>query len=64
MLFLGYFLVRIVVELIELFLLIFISQKETIGQWLFDRVAEKLNLLEKDYFGLRYVDTEKQRVSI
>ena len=38
-------------------------QKDTIGQWLFDRVCEKLNLMEKDYFGLRYVDSEKQRVS-
>lgn len=36
-------------------------KKDTIGQWLFDRVCEKLNLMEKDYFGLRYVDSEKQR---
>lgn len=38
-------------------------QKDTIGQWLLDRVCEKLNLMEKDYFGLRYVDAEKQRVN-
>uniref|UniRef100_A0A2C9LSC7 FERM domain-containing protein n=1 Tax=Biomphalaria glabrata TaxID=6526 RepID=A0A2C9LSC7_BIOGL len=36
-------------------------KKDTLGQWLFDRVCEKLNLVEKDYFGLRYVDTENQR---
>ncbi|XP_041370882.1 FERM domain-containing protein 5-like isoform X3 [Gigantopelta aegis] len=36
-------------------------KKDTIGQWLFDRVCEKLNLVEKDYFGLRFVDSEKQR---
>lgn len=36
-------------------------KKDTIGQWLYDRVCEKLNLMEKDYFGLRYVDSEKQR---
>ncbi|XP_070212577.1 FERM domain-containing protein 5-like isoform X4 [Littorina saxatilis] len=39
----------------------FTFKKDTIGQWLSDRVGEKLNLMEKDYFGLRYVDTEKQR---
>lgn len=37
-------------------------QKDTLGQWLFDRVCEKLNLVEKDYFGLRYVDADNQRV--
>ncbi|BFZ01911.1 hypothetical protein BsWGS_04950 [Bradybaena similaris] len=36
-------------------------KKDTLGHWLFDRVCEKLNLVEKDYFGLRYVDTENQR---
>ncbi|XP_067666591.1 FERM domain-containing protein 5-like isoform X2 [Haliotis asinina] len=36
-------------------------KKDTLGQWLFDRVCEKLSLVEKDYFGLRYVDAEKQR---
>ncbi|KAL8602280.1 hypothetical protein ACOMHN_022793 [Nucella lapillus] len=39
----------------------FAFKKDTIGQWLFDRVSEKLNLMEKDYFGLRFVDSEKQR---
>ncbi|CAG5136494.1 unnamed protein product, partial [Candidula unifasciata] len=36
-------------------------KKDTLGHWLFDQVCEKLNLVEKDYFGLRYVDTENQR---
>jgi len=27
-------------------------------------VCQSLNLAEKDYFGLRYVDSENQRVSI
>ncbi|XP_076443403.1 FERM domain-containing protein 5-like isoform X2 [Babylonia areolata] len=39
----------------------FTFKKDTIGQWLLDRVSEKLNLMEKDYFGLRYIDAEKQR---
>ena len=29
---------------------------------MFDKCCKELDLLEKDYFGLRYVDTEKQRV--
>lgn len=36
-------------------------KKDTLGQWLMDRVCEKLNLIEKDYFGLRYVDQDSQR---
>jgi hypothetical protein len=31
------------------------------GQQLMDQVCCKLNLLEKDYFGLRFVDDAKQR---
>ncbi|CAG0920774.1 unnamed protein product [Notodromas monacha] len=31
------------------------------GQYLMDQVCCKLNLMEKDYFGLRYVDDTKQR---
>jgi len=27
-------------------------------------VCQQLDLIEKDYFGLRYVDIEKQRVCI
>lgn len=37
-------------------------KKETRGQELFDQVCQSLDLLERDCFGLRYVDTEKQRV--
>ena len=36
-------------------------KKDTLGHSLFDQVCAKLNLVEKDYFGLRYVDAEKQR---
>jgi len=32
------------------------------GQELMDEVCRQLDLVEKDYFGLRFVDTEKQRV--
>ncbi|XP_064475192.1 FERM domain-containing protein 5-like isoform X1 [Ornithodoros turicata] len=31
------------------------------GQYILDYVCSSLNLLEKDYFGLRYVDSHKQR---
>ena len=40
-----------------------VLQKDTKGQWLIDHVCKELNLAEKDYFGLRFVDAEKQRVS-
>jgi len=39
-------------------------QKDTKGQYLIDHVCQYLNLAEKDYFGLRYVDSENQRVSV
>lgn len=39
-------------------------QRNTKGQFLFDHVCNHYNLLEKDYFGIRYVDPEKQRVTI
>uniref|UniRef100_A0A3P9HIJ5 FERM domain-containing protein 3 n=1 Tax=Oryzias latipes TaxID=8090 RepID=A0A3P9HIJ5_ORYLA len=38
-----------------------IIQKDTKGQFLLDHVCNHYNLLEKDYFGIRYVDPEKQR---
>jgi len=38
-------------------------QRGTRGQELMDEVCQQLDLAEKDYFGLRYVDVEKQRVS-
>lgn len=36
-------------------------QRDTKGQFLLDHVCNHYNLLEKDYFGVRYVDPEKQR---
>lgn len=36
-------------------------QRETKGQFLLDHVCNHYNLLERDYFGIRYVDPEKQR---
>uniref|UniRef100_A0A3P9D5V1 FERM domain-containing protein n=1 Tax=Maylandia zebra TaxID=106582 RepID=A0A3P9D5V1_9CICH len=39
-------------------------QRDAKGQYLFDLICHNLNLLEKDYFGIRYVDPDKQRVSI
>uniref|UniRef100_A0A8C1EK24 FERM domain containing 3 n=1 Tax=Cyprinus carpio carpio TaxID=630221 RepID=A0A8C1EK24_CYPCA len=35
--------------------------KNTKGQFLLDHVCNHYSLLEKDYFGIRYVDPEKQR---
>lgn len=37
-------------------------QRETKGQFLIDHICNYYSLLEKDYFGIRYVDPEKQRV--
>ncbi|ETE69470.1 hypothetical protein L345_04726, partial [Ophiophagus hannah] len=39
----------------------FIRNRETKGQFLIDHVCNHYCLLEKDYFGIRYVDSEKQR---
>uniref|UniRef100_A0A8C9WNN7 FERM domain containing 3 n=1 Tax=Scleropages formosus TaxID=113540 RepID=A0A8C9WNN7_SCLFO len=36
-------------------------QRDTKGQFLLDHVCNHYSLLEKDYFGIRYVDQEKQR---
>ncbi|KAM8966758.1 band 4.1-like protein 3 isoform 2-T2 [Pelodytes ibericus] len=36
-------------------------EKRSRGQILFDKVCEHLNLLEKDYFGLTYRDSENQK---
>ncbi|XP_046904587.1 FERM domain-containing protein 3 [Hypomesus transpacificus] len=36
-------------------------QRDTKGQFLLDYVCNHYSLLEKDYFGIRYVDPEKQR---
>lgn len=40
------------------------KQRDAKGQYLFDLICHHLNLLEKDYFGIRYVDPDKQRVSV
>uniref|UniRef100_A0A3B3W2Y8 FERM domain-containing protein n=1 Tax=Poecilia latipinna TaxID=48699 RepID=A0A3B3W2Y8_9TELE len=39
----------------------FCLQKHSKGQTLMDMVCEHLNLLEKDYFGLTFADTESQK---
>ncbi|XP_065811397.1 band 4.1-like protein 1 isoform X8 [Labrus bergylta] len=38
-----------------------IEQKHSKGQTLMDTVCEHLNLLEKDYFGLTFADTDNQK---
>ena len=47
----------------SLFCIASLLQKDSKGQVVFDQCCKELDLLEKDYFGLRYVDTDKQRVS-
>uniref|UniRef100_A0ABI8AAP3 FERM domain-containing protein n=1 Tax=Felis catus TaxID=9685 RepID=A0ABI8AAP3_FELCA len=42
-------------------LLIRKSKRDAKGQYLFDLLCHHLNLLEKDYFGIRFVDPDKQR---
>ncbi|KAK3565723.1 hypothetical protein QTP86_014200 [Hemibagrus guttatus] len=37
------------------------KERDTKGQFLLDHVCNHYSLLEKDYFGIRYVDPEKQR---
>nr|XP_025044986.1 FERM domain-containing protein 5 [Pelodiscus sinensis] len=36
-------------------------RRDAKGQYLFDLLCHHLNLLEKDYFGIRFVDPDKQR---
>ncbi|KAM4710286.1 FERM domain-containing protein 3 [Discoglossus pictus] len=36
-------------------------QRDTKGQFLLDHVCNHYSLMEKDYFGIRFVDPEKQR---
>lgn len=46
-----------------IFATLFVSmQKHGRGQVLFDLVCEHLNLLEKDYFGLTFCDSDSQKV--
>ncbi|GAV06761.1 hypothetical protein RvY_16694-2 [Ramazzottius varieornatus] len=35
--------------------------KSATGQYLFDRVCEFINLQERDYFGIRYMDSDNER---
>uniref|UniRef100_A0A8B9PT62 FERM domain containing 5 n=1 Tax=Apteryx owenii TaxID=8824 RepID=A0A8B9PT62_APTOW len=37
------------------------KRRDAKGQYLFDLLCHHLNLLEKDYFGIRFVDPDKQR---
>ena len=39
-------------------------QKDSKGQFLLDQACDALRLAEREYFGLRYVDQQKQRVRI
>lgn len=48
--------VRAFVKWIALF------QRNTKGCFLVDHVCSSINLIEKDYFGLKYTDAEKQEV--
>ena len=43
-------------------LLIILLQKKMLGQLVFDQVLRKLDLLERDFFGLRYEDDHKMMV--
>lgn len=45
------------------YLNIFLFQAKAIGRVLFDQVCKQLHLLEADYFGLEYLDTNGTRVS-
>ena len=41
----------------------FYFQAKAVGRMLFDQVCKQLNLLETDYFGLEYMDTQGVMVS-
>ena len=43
--------------------LLFGFQKDAKGEDVFSFVCKEIDLVEKDYFGLRFVDNNKQRVS-
>lgn len=34
------------------------------GRYLLDYICSQLNLIERDYFGIRFIDPEKQRVNV
>ena len=37
-------------------------QKKTPGQWVFDHIVKKLEIIERDYFGLLYEDDHQCQV--
>lgn len=39
-------------------------QPQDKGRYILEYVCKQLNILEMDYFGLRYVDKERERVSV
>jgi hypothetical protein len=41
-----------------------VFQNNDKGKHLLEHVCQQLNLIEKDYFGLRYVDHTRQRVRV
>ena len=46
-----------------MFIFLFILlQKNAKGQVLFDKICEKIEVAEKDYFGLRYIDEKDGQV--
>uniref|UniRef100_A0A8C2DW87 FERM domain-containing protein 5 n=1 Tax=Cyprinus carpio TaxID=7962 RepID=A0A8C2DW87_CYPCA len=52
---------RTVSQLCHVDFCVSLFQRDAKGQWLFEQVCQHLNLLEKDYFGIRFVDPDKQR---
>ena len=44
------------------FFFFFFFQKKTKGEEVLEKVFIHLNVLEKDYFGLRYIDRDSQSV--
>lgn len=53
---------KLLLSSILLTLLMWYLQKRARGQYLFFKVCEHLNLMEKDYFGLTYRDSHEQKV--
>lgn len=51
-------------EELQLIMVRFELQPSNKGKYLLDSVCQQLNLIETDYFGLRYVDAANQRVNI
>ena len=43
--------------------LVFVLQSKSKGQELFDQIIYHLDLVEADYFGLQFMDTEQVSVS-